>query len=164
LTNATFEAWVTWSGVGNTGSALWQRIFDFGDQTGSVGNIYLFLTPQSDTGVLVGLTNDHSLDDDDNVITSTALPQDVEKHLAVVIDNDASTLRLYIDGVSQGSVQMRTNLAQINAVHCWLGRSNFTIDSEFNGRFNEFRIWGVALSDEQISVSFDAGPDYDFLP
>jgi len=164
LTNATFEAWVTWRGQSYTGSALWQRVFDFGDQIGLEGNSYLFLTPQSDTGVLVGLTNDHGLNDDDNVITSTALPQDVEKHLAVVVDDDASTLRLYIDGVSQGSVQMRTKLAQVNAVHCWLGRSNFTVDSEFNGSFHEFRIWGVALSDEQMNASFNAGPDYEFLP
>ncbi|MBN1652354.1 MAG: LamG domain-containing protein [Deltaproteobacteria bacterium] len=161
LTNATIEAWITWRGEGDTGSALWQRVFDFGDQNGSEGNSYLFLTPQSDSGVLVGFSTDRTANGDDNVVTSTALPKNIEKHLAVVIDDDASVICLYIDGVWQGSVKMRGKLAQVSAVHCWLGRSNFTVDSEFNGSFHEFRIWDVALNDQQLSASFSAGPDYE---
>ena len=56
LKDATLEAWVTWGG-GNA----WQRIFDFGDTTNATpennpgqGKTYLFLTPKSGDGVVVG--------------------------------------------------------------------------------------------------------------
>jgi len=161
LTSVTFETWVTWRGESETGSALWQRIFDFGDQNGSDGNSYIFLTPQCDTGVLVGFSVD-SASGDNFVVTSTALPRNVEKHLAVVVDGDQLLLYLYIDGVWQSTTPIQAGLTSINADHCWLGRSNFAVDSEFNGSYNEFRIWDVALSGDQLSASFDAGPDYEF--
>lgn len=163
LTDVTFEAWITWSGRSSTGYAEWQRVFDFGDQSGSNGETYLFLTPSANPGVrVVFSTNSHAAED--VVTTSRDLPQDVIKHLAVVVDDAESTLRLYIDGILQGSVHMHAKLNAINAVNCWLGRSNYEVDSEFNGRLHEFRIWGTALNEQQLSASFVAGPDYEFLP
>src|SRR5262249_26024261 len=53
LTNATFEAWVTW-----TGSSVWQRIFDFGNNSAGennqgTGQTYLFLTPRNGASQVV---------------------------------------------------------------------------------------------------------------
>jgi hypothetical protein len=47
----------------------------------------------------------------------------------------------------------------LNDVNNWLGRSNWTSDANFDGSFNEFRIYDQALTASEIAASFAAGPD-----
>jgi hypothetical protein len=163
LTNATFEAWVTWSG-GNA----WQRIFDFGDNDGAGagsqganGVSYLFLSPKavSNTGKLrvayttSGPTGEVMID------AATALPSGAMAHVAVVVDQTGSTLSLYLNGAVSGSAALSSPLSSINNVNNWLGRSQFTPDPEFAGSMQEFRVYSVARSAAQIQASFTAGPD-----
>ena len=56
LTNATFEAWLTWHG-----GKVWQRVFDFGTSSegegaGGNGVSYLFLTVSSGNDAARGLS------------------------------------------------------------------------------------------------------------
>jgi hypothetical protein len=44
-------------------------------------------------------------------------------------------------------------------VNNWLGRSNWTTDSNFDGSFNEFRIYDTALTADQVAANTAAGPD-----
>lgn len=169
LTNATLEAWVTWSG----GSA-WQRIFDFGDSTSTTpednpasGKTYLFLTPMSDTDAGGLARAVYSLNGNatsaetrvDGVATTTKQLT----HFAVVIDDAGDKLSLYVDGKPGGEHAFSGSLASLNDVNAWLGRSQYNADPELSGTFHEFRIYKSALSAAQVATSFKAGPDPGFL-
>ena len=53
---------------------------------------------------------------------------------------------------------------QLDDINNWFGRSQFTVDPEFDGTLHEFRIYGAALSAGQIALSFADGPDPAYLP
>lgn len=169
LTDATFEAFVTWDG----GSG-WQRIFDFGSNSsstegnqGTSGETYLFVTPQAagSGGTTVRLV--FSLDGYDNEVTingTASLPTGGTHQVAVVIDDTADQMRLYVDGVMQGQATFPGHLAELNDINNWLGRSQFTVDPEFDGRLHEFRIYAAPLTTGQIALSFADGTDPAYLP
>jgi hypothetical protein len=161
--SATFEAWITWYGASNSGGSNWQRVFDLGDQVSGAAHSYLYLTPNGNGGVRVALTS-NGVSEEAYVVTAQALPLRVLKHLAVVVDGQASSLELYIDGISQGSARLRGGLSSINPMNLWLGRSNTVADPEFFGSLSEFRIYAAALTAAQLHASFNAGPDYAFAP
>jgi hypothetical protein len=50
-------------------------------------------------------------------------------------------------------------LANLNDVNNWLGRSNWTGDANFGGSFNEFRIYDHAMSESEVTNDFLVGPD-----
>lgn len=165
LSAATIETWVTWDG----GSA-WQRIFDFGSQTGSGGSAagvsYVFLTPRS-TGTSPYLRAAYSLNGSANetiALGDAALPTATLFHLAVVLDVDAGEFSLVLDGARVDTVPLTIEPSEIDDSHDWIGRSQFGADYGFDGKIFEFRIYDAALTDAQLALSFDAGPDADFLP
>jgi hypothetical protein len=163
LKSATFEVWVTWSG-----GAAWQRIFDFGDNNGTgpgnqggLGTSYLFLTPRAlnSSGVLRVA---YSLDgpaEETGVNADAALPASTMAHVAVVVDDAAGTLELYVDGASAGQATLAGTLADLNVENSWLGRSQFSGDPEFGGIIHEFRIYAAARTAAQLRASYSAGPD-----
>jgi hypothetical protein len=89
----------------------------------------------------------------------TALPDGEMAHVAVVIDDAADTLSLYLNGASEGSEELTTPLSSINNANNWLGRSQFSSDPEFGGRIHEFRIYSSARTSAQLQASYSAGPD-----
>ncbi len=164
LTNATFEAWVTWGG--GTG---WQRIFDFGDSTATTpednqldGNTYLFLTPKSGYGTAVLGYSLAGASQQMDVKAPAALAQTMT-HVVGVADDAGNVLTLYINGAKAAEQPWTATLAQINDVNVWLGRSQYRDDSELNAVYHEFRIYNAALTAPQIASSFNAGPDPAFL-
>lgn len=178
LTDATFEAWLTWSGGG-----AWQRIFDFGNSNGGEdmplimpgtasstysGTTYLFFTANaaadSTRELPSGLRAAYSLGGVGNeyvCLGAAALPKNVPTHVAVVIDSSAETMTLYQDGVRVNVMDcpLPRSLAEIDDVNNWLGRSNFTADQDLAAHYDEFRIYGAALTAEQIANNFTFGPD-----
>jgi hypothetical protein len=94
----------------------------------------------------------------------------VQHHVAVVFDSDGgddpgeATITLFIDGTlpngaANTPAQTTVQLRNLNDVNNWLGRSNWTSDANFDGMLNEFRIYDVPLSPNQVDASFDAGPN-----
>jgi len=83
LTDATFEAWVTWgAGAGN-----WQRIFDFGtsltgEDTSGTGSNYVFLTPRSSGGITRFGARASGETADNLGVDGPALPTNVLAHVA----------------------------------------------------------------------------------
>jgi hypothetical protein len=177
LTNATFEAWVTWSMTCTQASCVnstnWQRVFDFGEASSNTAGSNIFLTPRSSlsgntvisasttTGSSNELSTGHRADNASIVAGA--------HHFAVVVDDAGNQVSLYIDGVlavpvvaANTGAYMGT-LASITATNCWLGRSNYASDVYFNGSFNEFRIYDVALPKSAIDFSIAAGPNAPFL-
>lgn len=159
LKDATFEAWVNWNGGG-----VWQRIFDFGNSYEGEGlqgggSSYLFLTPKHTYGSLWlafsldGATRETVVD------AGVQLPAGATSHVAAVVDDTNDMLSLYLDGVLKGSVAFNGELAAIDDVNNWLGRSQFIADRELGGTLYEFRIYAAALTAAQLSASYAAGPD-----
>jgi Concanavalin A-like lectin/glucanases superfamily len=168
LTDATFEAWLTWMG-----GRHWQRIFDFGFNSsgeeglpGPTGTSYLFFTasaPIETTRMLApGLRVSYSNNGvaDEEVCQSPAtLPIGVPVHVAVVVSRAEETVALYQDGALLTSCPLARPLSDIEDVNNWLGHSNYESDDDFYGIFDEFRIYGAALSADEIASSYEAGPD-----
>jgi len=164
LTNATFEAWVTWGG-----GTDWQRIFDFGDSTAVMpennqanGKTYLFITPRSGSKVVQIGYSLNSVGAEQDVPGSSALPQTLTQVVAVV-DDANDKLLLYVDGAKAGERAWTDSLSKLNDVNVWLGRSQYATDSELNAVYHEFRIYGAALSAPQVAAMFQAGTDPTFL-
>jgi hypothetical protein len=156
--NATFEIWITWRGQAASGSATWQRIFDFGNQASEEGQTYVCVMPNGDDNVRAEFSvggDDHHV----HIEGAQPLPRNVVKHLAIVID-DRPSMTLYVDGVKQGSAALPARLTSIDPMNMWLGRSNFVRDPAFFGDVHEFRIYGAALTAAQIQKTAEAGPDY----
>ena len=161
LTNATFEAWVTWKGV-----RTWERVFDFGsnsageDQQGT-GTTFIFLSPRGGTAVarvgVVGTTEggDTAIHDLDG---RAAFGRLQTVHVVVAYDYAAGAQRLYVNGVRVAVGPATVKLTSLNDVNNWLGRSNWP-DPFFLGDFNEFRIYDGALLDKAVAANFAAGPD-----
>lgn len=91
------------------------------------------------------------------------MPTGVITELAVVVDDQNNRLQLYLNGSFEGSATWSDSLSLINDVNVWLGRSQFVVDPELAATYHEFRIYNVALTAAQISLSAKAGPDPGFL-
>ncbi len=172
LSTTTIEGWVTVNGNQN-----WSRVFDFG--TSSAGEInapgggfngvdYLTLTAQ-----VGGDQNVKRLEINNGVTVDVVDPISAGQqfHFAVVYDTVGDDLapgvnrvRYYKNGVLMTAGTSSRPLSAIGSVNNWLGRSNWSGDNNTNGCYNELRIWGGALRQEDIAASFTAGPDAATLP
>ena len=171
LRNATFEAWVVWETPPLDPKPFWERIFDFGVSTKGedqrdFGKSYLFLAPgQPGTTPVLPRTAFRDDTSPGEVILDgvDAFPSNTAFNVAVVVDDDAQELRLYLNAVEQGRVPLTEPLAAIDDVNNWLGRSQFIADSRFGGSFLEFRIYNQALSSAELSQSVAFGDSPAFL-
>jgi hypothetical protein len=171
LGNATFESWVIWSTPPTTPRPFWERIFDFGTSTlgedqRDVGKSYLFLGPSQDSMAPRfprTAFQDAATDGEIRVNSSEQMPTDRLTQVAVVVDQDAQELRLYIDAVEEGRGTLTEPLSAIEDVNNWLARSQFKADTQFGGSFHEFRIYAAALSEQDLADSLSLGPSPGFL-
>jgi Concanavalin A-like lectin/glucanases superfamily len=167
LVDATFEAWLTWSG-----GEAWQRIFDFGnnnegeDAAGDTGTSYLYLTPASwkDPASTLPATlhlaySQAGKSDEDLCDGPGSFPTGVETHVAVVIVRATQRMALYQDGVLLADCFLGRPLSAIDDVNNWLAHSNFSADVDLSGMYDEFRIYDAALTASELATSFKAGPN-----
>jgi hypothetical protein len=135
---STFAAWVKWNGGGD-----WQRIFDFGSNTTK----YLFLTPRAfGAGMRFGIRNGGA---EQQINAPTALPTNSWCHVAVTLEGTRGVL--YFNGsaiATNNSLTIRP--WQLLARSNYVGESQFAADPAFNGRIDSFRIFGRALSANEI--------------
>jgi Concanavalin A-like lectin/glucanases superfamily len=169
--NATFEAFVSWPGVGG----VWQRIFDFGTNTGGAGmqgtgTSFLFLTPLGGPGVLLAsfLTPGAAVTETDS---NGVFPTGTMIHeVAIVLtspvgdagaagDAGGATMSLYLDGTLKVRIPANSKLSLLQDVNNWLGRSQFTADPALAATYYDFRIYSMARTDPQIMTSATMGPN-----
>ncbi|WP_310345559.1 LamG-like jellyroll fold domain-containing protein [Pelomonas aquatica] len=132
--DVTLTAWVWWNGV-TRGNA---RVFDFG----STDITYLALLVSPDA-MRVSVTNTSYFGE--QTVSASALPKGRWVHLAVTLRDRTCTL--YVDGAAASSITTM-DLAPYqlgNTTHNWLGRAQYGADPYFNGRLQDFRIYGGAL-------------------
>ena len=141
----TFSGWVNWNGGGN-----WQRIFDLGDDTSH----YLFLTPRSGSGMLRFAILDGG---SEQQLNAPALAIGEWTHVAVTIAGNAG--KLFVNGVPVATnTAMTVNPADVGTKFNYLGRSRFSADPLFSGRFDDFRFVSSALTDAQVAAIYATPP------
>jgi hypothetical protein len=162
LQSCSFEIWVIWPEFRDP----WSRIFDFGHDE----NVWMFLTPRNGLAENYGSTVTDTprfsmtlarVPGADQATSPRAMRTGVEIHFVVTIDAVAGVARLYENGVSVG-VEPDLSLTPSdlgNTPNNWLGRSQYSHDAFFRGSISEFRVHDSALTPEQVSRSFEAGPD-----
>ncbi|MEY4387946.1 MAG: hypothetical protein RLY20_3229, partial [Verrucomicrobiota bacterium] len=134
----TFAGWIYWNGGAN-----WQRIFDFGNST----THYMFLTPNSGSGMKFGIANGGS----EQSVTGPALTSGSWQHVAVT--HNGGTVRLYVNGaeVASGSGFTATP-ASFSPRYNFLGKSQFISDPNFKGMMDDVLITDYSLSAAQIAA------------
>jgi hypothetical protein len=165
LTDVTFEAWVTYAGLGR---GPWQRVFDFGTSEGAedVANVnghYLFLSAESPLHLRFAAGDPSNPSNGENeAVQLTAgqpLASGVEMCLTVTYDRTRNQSRLYTNGVLVASGLASVALNTINDINNWLGRSQWGADPMLSGSYNEFRIYNEALDPLEVAASMVAGPE-----
>jgi uncharacterized repeat protein (TIGR03806 family) len=178
----TIEAWAA-----PLSSKNYQRLFDFGrgsitsgtdavageiiDSGANPGNsagydnLVLSLNVGANLGThrLEGQINNGAVVYTDSTAATTA---GTEYHYVLVVEDgvgsygtSGSQARWYRNGVLQNTLDLSFHLAQMQDVNNWIGRSQYTGDSNSNLALDELRIYNRALSAAEISASYDAGAD-----
>jgi hypothetical protein len=150
--------WFEWQG-----GVCWQRVFDFGSNDAGEGQVgqaltALFFTP-------LGCGDERSLAMAEfgarrlRAFGAAGFPLSTNTQVAVVYDAAASLLRLYQNGALLGETDAVFALADLMDVNNWLGRSQWVQDNFASVRYDEFRLYGAALSAAQIAELAQRGPD-----
>lgn len=183
FTNITVEMWFTWNGAP---SSTWQRVFDFGDSNkgadphvNATGRDYIMFTPQRggnggrtetratlDAGVTFSsVFNDAPAAGPIGLPTSSlGFPTNQEVHVVCTIAPQINYSALYINGFRQNisgtPVINGTSwqFSQMSSPNMWLGVSQW-YDPPLNGSINELRLHEGLMTEVQIALSAQAGPD-----
>lgn len=164
LEDASFEVWLAWGG-----GSIWQRIFDFGtndvgEGSQGEGTSYVYMTPSDGwTGnALRASFTATGIGSETTVRTSAPLASGSLQHLVLVVDDTNNQLRLYLNGNVSAITGFSQSLSSLSDVNNWIGRSNYK-DVPLTGTVEEFRIYKIALTTEQVGASFEHGPNPSFL-
>lgn len=171
LGNATFVMWIRWTGTGD-----WERVFDFGNNTGGAGEVgdgitTFWLTPcnvprtgNMDEAQIGWQPAPAELYGSELGTVFPSTPDPIQ--VAVVIDDDRASMSVYLEGklLLRAMYPDRRRMVDLGVLvdeNNWLGRSQWTQDaiSNFEGFYYEFRIYATALDDAYIAESYTLGPD-----
>ncbi len=128
------------------GDGAWQRIFDFGSGTSS----YMFLCPRQGTSgnMRFGI---RSATVNEQIVNSPGVLPVGWHHVAVVLDSQAKTITLYVDGeriASGATALLPRDLGK--TTQNWIGRSQYATDAFLLGSIDDFRIYNRALSAAEV--------------
>lgn len=141
LSSCTIAAWVY-----ITSSGSQQRVFDFGTGTSN----YVYLTVQGSGGTPKFGIKPTAVSEQ-SATAPSALSIGAWHHLAVTIDGARAFL--YVDGVAVATVATTYTPSSLGVTtQNWLGRSQFSGDSYFDGSIDDFRVYDTALTSYQVSV------------
>jgi hypothetical protein len=160
LTDITVVTWLTWSG-----GAAYQRIFDFGISTqgegvGDSGRSFVAVMPMTgfEDQAKPGLGAEVKAPGFPTVtLASTEAMRDRAAQVSFVFRGGVSAA-LYLDGNRLASGATTITLADIDDRNNWLGQSQFQTDPDFEGSYEEFRIYDVALDSCQLHTLLVRGP------
>lgn len=150
ITNFTFEGWA----MVDDNTTSWERIFDFGKST----TVNMFLTSSMLTnGVKRFAITTAGNGGEEQVSSASTTASGGWHHFAVTINNSTNTATLYYDGVADATntgVTLRpSNMATDNAN--FFGKSQYTGDNGFFGKFDEFRLSNSVRSASWIQTSYN---------
>jgi hypothetical protein len=139
--NFSFAAWVNWNG-----ESMWQRIFDFGNDTTQ----YLFLTPRSGANTLrFAIKNGGS----EQYIETSPLPVGEWTHVAVTLRDDIA--KLFVNGEMLAKNTAATiNPSDFQPSANYIGKSQFA-DPLFSGKIDDIVITDRALTNDEVLELFN---------
>jgi hypothetical protein len=172
LQSVTFEIWVNWRGNSYSSSAEWQGLFDFGSSgvegtQSNAAHSRIYVTAKSSLSgrLRAGYTltdYNHEISIDATRVLPASADPAIGTQVVLVVNGETHSLAIYIDGTPEGTVSSSSiSLGGITDINNWLGRSQYAEDPEFEGDILDFRLYGTALSDEQVALSFRLGADAD---
>lgn len=150
MSNFTIEVWLKLNSTAN-----WTRIFDFGNSTTS----YMFLTPQNGSTSKLRFAITTSGGGGEQQLTGpSALGTAAWYHIAVTLNGNTGIM--YVNGapVATNSAMTLKPASLGTTANNYLGRSQFSADPYLNGVLDEFRIYNVALSANEIAATDALGP------
>lgn len=160
----TYELWVTVHS-----NKTWSRIIDFGNNSidevtgpGGTFNGADYLCVSANVGnandILFERGGEHLTGGGNQFITG-ASTLGTPMHIVVTYDTASFQWKLYKNGAQIGTIPTLLGPSTIDDLNVWLGRSNWAADSNTDATFDEFRIYDRALSAQEVSASYAAGPD-----
>jgi len=84
-------------------------------------------------------------------------------HVAVVVNDSANRMAIYIDGMLEASSAFYGRLSALKDTTNWVGRSVFDADPYLDAVMHELRVYGSALTADEIATSAALGPDAELL-
>lgn len=159
LTEATLDIWVRWWGGSDN-----QRILNFGaaPDDGDAPDNYLSISPRGSNDVLSVQYRTDPDERGERLDADFALPTDSIQHLTLVVSVDKLTL--YANGELAESASTRHRLEDLDDDANWLGRALYADYPNLGAAFYEFRIYGRALSGEEVRTSHAVGLDLPGTP
>ncbi|MGA1835829.1 cell wall-binding repeat-containing protein [Herbiconiux sp. 11R-BC] len=147
----------------NSSTQAWQWLFGIGTNTTQ----YIFTTPKNSDGFLRTAVTTNGPGAEAQVTGSAALPLGQWTTVTVTLDSAAHSLTTYLDGVAVGSATTSVDATQLIAnsatVAGYIGKS-FYNDPLFAGSIDDFSVYGIALSADQVTELVDgAVPTVDGL-
>ncbi len=182
-TDLTIEIWAT-----VVSSKNWQRLFDFGRMgtagtgevlnnsaapgagTASSDNLMLCVSRDNNLStqrLAARLNGAGEIQNDKSLTITPGTPYHfVATFRAGIGANPATGGRFtwYRDGVEVGFLDTNLRLNQIEDVNNWLGRSQFSNDTNANIAYDEVRLYSGALSPADIASSRNAGQNAAMIP
>jgi hypothetical protein len=160
----TIEAWFTPEAGGNTG---FHMLAAFGEEgTGAAtwaGYKYLFMTPARGDDVSRAAIQTYSMDDspwDEETGVSDVVEHDdgLQHHFVCTVN--ATDLAFYIDGVLIGTAALDpgNEIAGIGTAVARLGKGVYPADPLWMGTIEEFNIYNVALTTDDVAANYAKGP------
>lgn len=167
----TFETWLRITGTHN-----WSRVIDFGSTTTEDGSGELFgpglggegldyLVYSAMIGTDVGnrrleVRNDDPAGGGTATLDLPTATYNTDTHVVITWNEATEQVTLYENGLQRGVLTAPGDrLSDINDVNVWLGRSNWTADSNTQGEYDEARFYDVVLTPGQVLGNYYAGPD-----
>jgi hypothetical protein len=148
LTSFSVSTWVYLNSI-----SAWVRVFDFG--TGQTR--YVFMTADANNvtpnvfrfGITTGGNGMEERVDDPPV-----LPVGSWQHVAIALGGGTATLYLNGAQVGQNTAMTLSPSSLGTANQNWIGRSQFPVDPFLDGKIDNFRIYGRALSADEVQTLY----------
>lgn len=136
----TIEGWVK----REIGSAGYQTIFDHrSTAAGGAQGYSLLLSPDEKLRFQLGNGSGPTI-----LLGSTSLPLQKWKHVAATWDG--TTMRVYVDGVLDGSLAFAGPISYASVTTSRIGYSLISTDEGFRGEIDEVRIWSAARAAAEL--------------
>jgi hypothetical protein len=158
----SIEGWIR-----HTGNQSWSRIYDIGSSNGREltgpggagnGSDFVMLTAQTGGDPVHRFEVTNQGDPKSRWDESTG-SFNQELHFVLTWDEASGVVKYYENGKEVGGLPSGVLMSDINDVNVWLGRSQFTADANFQGQYDEFRLYNRVLSGSEVLGDFQAGPD-----
>lgn len=150
----TLDIWTEWSG-----GAASQRMLSIGraPRGPATPDHYLTISPSDSRNVLSVQYQTNPMRSGDRLELDTPLPTNSLQHLTLVIRPDE--LQLYLNGELAGRLDTVHRLTSLDDAQFWLGRALSNDRLFYAGTLHEFRVFGRALSADEIRYAHDVGFD-----